>query len=119
MLLTSNENAIDFAESCYNNYKKAPSDLHTDTWGSENQNHPLNCKQPVCWKGEQCSGSQRKQLRSHMLRYCQKQSLQGLSEKEGERWPEFDGRSKIYQKKKHQVIPEFLTPSMEKSANSI
>ena len=33
---------------------------------------------------EQSSGSQLKQLCSYILRYCQKRSLQELSEKEGE-----------------------------------
>lgn len=80
MLHTNNESAIDFVECCNYNYKKFPSDLHPDT----RQNNSLNCKQAVCCKGEQSSGSQLKQPCSHILRYCQKQSLQGLSEKEGD-----------------------------------
>lgn len=50
-------------------------------------------------KGRKGSGNQLEQPCSHILRYCQKQSLQELSEKEGKSQPVFDGGPKMHQSK--------------------
>lgn len=70
----------------------------------------LTANKQCAGKGKQSSGSLLKQLCSHILRYCQKQSSQGLSGKERERWPEFDGRPKIHQNKSTNLYHNFKLP---------
>lgn len=84
MIHTTNESAIDFVENCYYNYKKVPSGLQL-TYEAMKIKITLSTASRQCTgKGRKSNGSQLKQLCSHILRYCQKLSLQGLSEKEGE-----------------------------------
>lgn len=97
MLHTANESAIDFVENCYYSGKKVPS-------GSQLTHEAVKIKITLSTANKQCTGkgrksngSQLKWLCSHILRYCQKQSLQHSSEKEGEWQPVFDGGPKMHQ----------------------
>lgn len=115
MLHTTNESAIDFVENCYNNYKKVPSGLQLTREAVKIKIILTTANKQCTGMGRKSNGIQLKQLCSHILRYCQKQSLQGLSQKEGEWQPVFDGGSKMHQNKSIR----FLTPSMERVTRSV